>query len=70
MATMTPGVVTPINAQQWGPQTSVPAPTTPYSGTFIPTLWSGKLAKKFYAKTIFGGITNSDWFGEISNMGD
>lgn len=70
MAGVTPGVVTPINSQQWGPQTAVAAPTVPYSGTFIPTVWSGKLAKKFYAKTIFGAIANSDWFGEISNMGD
>nr|DAE97231.1 MAG TPA: Major capsid protein [Caudoviricetes sp.] len=71
MTTLNPSVVTPVNASgQWGPQTSVPTPTTPYSGTFIPTVWSGKLARKFYANTIFGAIANSDWYGEISNMGD
>lgn len=70
MATITPGVVTPISSQQWGPQAAVAAPSTPYSGTFIPTVWSGKLAKKFYENTIFGAIANTDWQGEIANMGD
>lgn len=45
-------------------------PTTPYSGTFIPTLWSGKLTAKFYKTTIFGEISNTDYQGEISGMGD
>lgn len=25
-----------------------------YSGTFIPTVWAGKLNVKFYATTVFG----------------
>ena len=70
MATITPAVTLPINTQQWAASNSVTAPTTPYSGTFIPALWSGKLAKKFYAATIFGEIANTDWQGEISNLGD
>lgn len=41
-----------------------------YSGTFIPTLWSSKLQAKFYAATVFGEIANTDWEGEIKNMGD
>jgi hypothetical protein len=70
MATVTPAAVTPINAQQWAVSNYVSAPSPTYSGTFIPTLWSGKLAKKFYNTTIFGDIANTDWQGEISNLGD
>jgi hypothetical protein len=43
---------------------------TAYSGTFIPALWSGKLAQKFYAATVFGEIANTDWQGDITGMGD
>lgn len=70
MATVTPATVLPINEQQWAVSNSTAAPNPPYSGTFIPTLWSGKLAKKFYNTTIFGEIANTDWQGEISNLGD
>jgi hypothetical protein len=41
-----------------------------YSGTFIPEVWSGKLVEKFYDATVFGEIANTDYEGEISNMGD
>ena len=41
-----------------------------YSGSFIPTLWAAKLNRKFYLTTVFGEITNSDYAGEISNLGD
>lgn len=44
--------------------------TTPYSGNFIPSVWSAKLNAKFYAATIFGEISNTNWQGEISGMGD
>ncbi len=44
--------------------------TPPYTGYFIPTLWSGKLNAKFYAATVFGEISNTDYEGEISAMGD
>lgn len=70
MATVSPGAVMPINSQQWAVNNYVAAPTTPYSGTFIPTLWSGKLAKKFYETALFPGIANTDWQGEISGIGD
>ena len=54
--------VYPVNA---------PFNTNPsYSGTFIPTVWSAKMNAKFYATTVFGEIANTDWQGEISNMGD
>jgi hypothetical protein len=45
--------------------------TTPsYSGTFIPAVWSAKLNAKFYAASVFGEISNTDWQGDISGMGD
>lgn len=62
MATITAGVVTPVS----GAYGTTPA----YSGTFIPTLWSGKLNEKFYAASTFADICNRNWEGEISNVGD
>lgn len=48
-----------------------PFNTSPaYSGTFIPQLWSGKLNAKFYATTVFGEIANTNYEGEIKNLGD
>lgn len=41
-----------------------------YSGSFIPTLWSSKLNRKLYLSTVFGEITNTDFAGEISSLGD
>ena len=50
---------------------SAPFDTTPsYSGTFIPTVWAAKLNAKFYAASVYGDISNTDWQGDISNMGD
>ena len=46
------------------------SPTTAYSGTFIPEIWSGKLIEKFYASTVLAAISNSDYEGEIRNQGD
>ncbi len=64
MATISPGITTPVAA-------SGVFDTNPdYSGTFIPTLWSAKLNAKFYAATVFGEIANTDWEGEIKNLGD
>lgn len=45
-------------------------PTTAYSGTFIPEVWSGKLVEKFYKATVLGAIANTDYEGEIKNYGD
>jgi hypothetical protein len=42
----------------------------PYSGTFIPEIWSGKLIEKFYASTVLAAISNTDYEGEIRNQGD
>jgi hypothetical protein len=41
-----------------------------YSGTFIPQIWSGKLIEKFYNATVLAAISNTDYEGEIKNMGD
>lgn len=46
------------------------APNVAYSGTFIPTIWSGKLIEKFYDATVLAAIANTDYAGEISNQGD
>jgi hypothetical protein len=46
------------------------APTTAYSGTFIPEIWSGKLIEKFYASTVLAAISNTDYEGEIKGHGD
>lgn len=62
MATVTPGAVTPV--------TGAFATNPAYSGTFIPTIWSGKLNVKFYATTVFGEISNTSYEGEIKDMGD
>lgn len=62
MSTITPGAVFPVTGQY---------NTSPsYSGTFIPTIWSSKLNAKFYAASVFSSICNTDWEGEIKNMGD
>lgn len=46
------------------------APSTAYSGTFIPEIWSGKLVEKFYDATVLAAISNTDYEGEIRNQGD
>jgi len=45
--------VYPVNA----PFNTDPA----YSGSFIPTLWSGKLLAKFYQNTMLSEIANTDY---------
>lgn len=49
-------------------------PTAPghpnYSGTFIPEIWSTKMIEKYYDGTVLSQISNTDYEGEISNMGD
>jgi hypothetical protein len=71
MSTITAGATYPVSGSFNSPAGAVAAPQAAnYSGTFIPALWSGKLAEKFYAATVFGEITNTDWQGEIKAMGD
>lgn len=42
----------------------------PAGGVFIPEIWSGKLVEKFYAATVLAAISNTDYEGEIRNLGD
>jgi hypothetical protein len=71
MATITPAATYPINSGGFNtPGGEVAYAGTAYSGSFIPALWSGKLAQKFYAATVFGEIANTDWQGDITGMGD
>lgn len=47
------------------------APGAPnYSGTFIPEIWSGKIIKNYYDATVLSQISQTDYEGEIKNMGD
>jgi hypothetical protein len=41
-----------------------------YSGNFIPEIWSGKLLVKFYSACVAASITNTDYEGEIKDVGD
>ena len=41
-----------------------------YSGVFIPEIWSTKLIDKYYDGTVLSEISNTDYEGEIRNMGD
>ena len=41
-----------------------------YSGTFVPEIWSGKLLVKFYAACVLADISNTDYEGEIKDVGD
>jgi len=49
---------------------AVAAGTPQYSGTFVPEVWSGNLLVKFYAATVLAAISNTDYEGEIKNVGD
>lgn len=40
------------------------------SAAFIPTLWAGKMIENFYEETIFADISNTDYEGEIKDVGD
>ena len=43
---------------------------TSHSGTLTPEIWTGKTLVKFYKKTVFGEICNTDYEGEIKAQGD
>ena len=73
MTTITPGATYPVATSGTTPPiypTGSLTPTPPYSGTFIPVLWSTKLIEKFYASTVLAAISNTDYEGEIKNKGD
>lgn len=46
------------------------AGTPQYSGTFVPEIWSGKLLVKFYEACVLADVSNTDYEGEIKNVGD
>jgi hypothetical protein len=56
----------PIAGSPWAGSNQNPA----YTGIFIPAIWSSKLLEKFYAATVLGAISNTDYEGEIKNQGD
>lgn len=58
----------PVNQPLYPAGSAVATP--PYSGTFIPEIWSGKMIEKFYASTVLAAISNTDYEGEIKNQGD
>ena len=69
----------PIPAAGFSIATSASSPPlTPVGSTantlqatgFIPEIWSAKLVEKFYASTVLAAISNTDYEGEIQNMGD
>lgn len=62
MSTLTPAATFPVAA----PFNTNPA----MSGTFIPIVWSSKMNAKFYAASTFADVSNTDWQGDISGMGD
>lgn len=69
MATITPAAVYPDSANL-AVGGNIINPGGFYSGTFIPSLWSGKLLEKFYDATVLAAISNTDYEGEIANYGD
>ena len=70
MTTITPGYTFPIGTDQPGATPGGNPPNQFYGGTFIPSLWSGKLVEKFYDATVLAAISNTDYEGEISKFGD
>lgn len=65
MSTITPAATFPIAAAS-----AFDISPDFYSGEFIPALWSGMLNAKFYAASTFAAVTNTNWEGEIKNVGD
>lgn len=62
MSTITPAATFPVAS----PFNTNPA----MSGTFIPAVWSAKMNAKFYAASTFADVSNTNWEGEVSGMGD
>lgn len=56
----------PISGSPYSGAAASPA----YTGVFIPTIWAGKFVEKFYDATVLAAIANTDYEGEIRNMGD
>jgi hypothetical protein len=52
------------------PLNSGPPAHPAYSGNLIPTLWAKKLLERFYDASVVPSISQTDYEGEIKNMGD
>ena len=52
MSTITPAAGVPVSGAF--------ATTPPYSGTFIPAIWAGKLIANFYDASTFASVCNRD----------
>lgn len=48
----------------------MPAYNADSASGFVPEIWSGKLIEKLYTATCFAEIANTDYEGEITQMGD
>lgn len=57
MANITPAATFPVYSGSYADT------TPPFSGTFIPTLWSGKMLETLYATTTFGACSNTNYEG-------
>jgi hypothetical protein len=62
------GIATAVTQPPLTPVGSTP--NTLQATGFIPEIWSAKLVEKFYASTVLSAISNTDYEGEIQNMGD
>lgn len=55
------------------PNAAYPTPLSAYpaySGVMIPEIWSTNLVKEYYDASVLTQVTNTDYEGEISGMGD
>ncbi len=57
-----------VNGDRYGAGSGIDGYKT--AAKFIPDIWSGKLAVKYYLATCMSEITNNDWEGEIKDQGD
>ena len=51
----------------WGTATTS---GNPISAAYVPDIWSSKMVDKFYASTVFGEISNTNYEGELKTAGD
>lgn len=57
MASISAGAVYPIKSG------SAFETSPAYSGTFIPSIWSGRLLEKLFASSTFAACSNTNWQG-------
>lgn len=64
--TIRPGVVAPYDTSSY----SVSQGTGAGASNYIPELFSSKMLRDFYSRTVFSEISNTDYEGEIKGQGD